>query len=683
MRQILLNSLIATLILLPSFLHAENITAEQVASMSFEQLLSLKVTTPSRFEDKRRDTASSVSTVSETEWRRRGAKRAMDAIRHLPGLYISESFEGTYIPTFRGFGGITSFSGYALKLDGVPINTYNLQTPAFTFLDTPPDTLEQIEVVKGPGSAMYGTDSYNGLIAFKSWDPEEDTTQVLVSAGTFEHHSETARAKHSLGENASLTLIAANTNRSNSDYNFEYTESLSLAPSEDEVEAANFAQSYIAKVTLGDFEFGYYFNDSRRKNLISQPEVLSQGIENGTPVRASSASNLYRFTYETDLSSSYVLEATASHFTARRDFQGPSHGPLGLTADPPSEIYIDRSADRRSMLDVVLKRPFVEGSSTRGLIGYTLDYNDNQFYANGFNTAEVNPLSGKTRRTHSVYTQIEQELFEGDLRLVAGGRYDYYSDFGSQLTPRAAAIYHFLDNSTLKLLYGRAFRAPAMQEQIGTLPVLKGGGSELDPELVDTYEVVFMQGGESFQFGLTGFFNDRKDGIVIGANPTGDAPLRWENSGNSESYGVELDLVANLSDFNVRLTYTAAKARNKGVVDGDEAYRAFPDHILHSAVEYYPSKRVVIGLYNTNYFGQQSLEPLNTGGTYTNGPLPDYWRTDLYGGYTFDALSSELELFLQIEDLFDRGDISASLGSLERGVYGTGIGLTAGIKGTW
>ena len=47
-----------------------------------------------------------------------------------------------------------------------------------------------------------------------------------------------------------------------------------------------------------------------------------------------------------------------------------------------------------------------------------------------------------------------------------------------------------LEDTTLKFLYGRAFRAPSMQEQIGSPPTIRGGGSSLDPELVDKMETI-------------------------------------------------------------------------------------------------------------------------------------------------------------------------------------------------
>jgi iron complex outermembrane receptor protein len=74
--------------------------------------------------------------------------------------------------------------------------------------------------------------------------------------------------------------------------------------------------------------------------------------------------------------------------------------------------------------------------------------------------------------------------------LNAGVRYDYYSAFGSAVNPRAALIYNLFEQTTLKFLYGQAYRSPNAYETdyaaAGYAP-----SHSLEPEHINSYELVW------------------------------------------------------------------------------------------------------------------------------------------------------------------------------------------------
>jgi iron complex outermembrane receptor protein len=116
-----------------------------------------------------------------------------------------------------------------------------------------------------------------------------------------------------------------------------------------------------------------------------------------------------------------------------------------------------------------------------------------------------------------------------------GGRYDHYSDFGGEFSPRAGLSWEFVDNYYLKLLYGRAFRAPTFNELYN--PWM--GNPDLEPETMDTYELSL--GGKllsSLSGQVTLFYSKAKDLILVG-----DPPIWYQtNRGTARSKGVELQL---------------------------------------------------------------------------------------------------------------------------------------------
>jgi iron complex outermembrane receptor protein len=101
-----------------------------------------------------------------------------------------------------------------------------------------------------------------------------------------------------------------------------------------------------------------------------------------------------------------------------------------------------------------------------------------------------------------------------NLRLTVGARYDDYSDFGDSFNPRAGIAWEFISGYDLKLLYGRAFRAPSFLELYNQNNPAFVGNPDLDPEIVDTYELSLgTEITDTFSGRITGFRNEIKDSV--------------------------------------------------------------------------------------------------------------------------------------------------------------------------
>ncbi len=122
-----------------------------------------------------------------------------------------------------------------------------------------------------------------------------------------------------------------------------------------------------------------------------------------------------------------------------------------------------------------------------------------------------------------------------DIRFTIGGRYDRYSDFGGEFSPRAGLTWEYIKGYDLKLLYGHAFRAPSFSEI-----ALKVPDSELDPETIDTYEVSLgADFTSSFSSRGTYYYRVVEDAIT----PTStQAPWYWTNIPvKSRDHGFEIE----------------------------------------------------------------------------------------------------------------------------------------------
>jgi outer membrane receptor for ferrienterochelin and colicins len=133
------------------------------------------------------------------------------------------------------------------------------------------------------------------------------------------------------------------------------------------------------------------------------------------------------------------------------------------------------------------------------------------------------------------------------MTLSAGLRYDHYSNFGGTSNPRLGLIYHLFHPTTLKLLYGTAFRAPEPFEITPDLGAIYDNNLLLKPETIRSVEGVVEQGfGQHFTLSGSVFRNWINDLISLETESNGQ--LVNLNSGRADATGVEVELDGRLAN---------------------------------------------------------------------------------------------------------------------------------------
>jgi len=148
------------------------------------------------------------------------------------------------------------------------------------------------------------------------------------------------------------------------------------------------------------------------------------------------------------------------------------------------------------------------------------------------------------------------------INLTAGVRHDNYSEFGGTTNPRAGLVWGFLENADLKLLYGRAFRAPDFAELYTDNNLANMGNPDLDPETIETYEAgVIFRPSNNFSIDLNYFYNKIDDLIFIDSS---SSPGLFSNGGKQEVDGIELVLRGKYTPDNYwQLAYTHQDPRDR------------------------------------------------------------------------------------------------------------------------
>ncbi|WP_455211888.1 TonB-dependent receptor plug domain-containing protein [Kaarinaea lacus] len=170
------------------------------------------------------------------------------------------------------------------------------------------------------------------------------------------------------------------------------------------------------------------------------------------------------------------------------------------------------------------------------------------------------------------YLSLQDEWFlASDWDLTAGVRYDDYSDFGNTINPRAALVWHPEYNMTTKLLYGRAFRPPSFAELfVKNNPTIEGN-EDLKPEKIETVELVLdYQPTFDLHTTINTFYYEIDDLIEFVGGGTGTARVA-ENVGQQKGYGWEWEAHWLITDsWSIHGNYAWQRAKDKST-DSDVA----------------------------------------------------------------------------------------------------------------
>ncbi|MEO5368167.1 MAG: TonB-dependent receptor plug domain-containing protein, partial [Magnetococcus sp. WYHC-3] len=172
---------------------------DQLMDLELEELLELEVTSASLKTQRLMDVASSVYVIDNAEIRRSGARSLPELLRQVPGLQVAQLDASRWAVSARGFNG-----RYARKLL-VLIDGRSVYNPTFSGVywdaqDLVLEDVERIEVIRGPGATIWGSNAMNGVINIITRSAQQTTGTLLkAGAGNTRHWGGTARHGGPLG----------------------------------------------------------------------------------------------------------------------------------------------------------------------------------------------------------------------------------------------------------------------------------------------------------------------------------------------------------------------------------------------------------------------------------------------------------------------------------------------------
>ncbi|MFH1679270.1 MAG: TonB-dependent receptor [Candidatus Eisenbacteria bacterium] len=198
--------ILVLILLAAGFARAEGPDTLDLAELSLEDLMAIEVTSVSKKAEQLSDAAAAVYVVTGEEIRRSGATTLADALRFVPGVQVARVGSNWWAITSRGFAG--NFANKLLVL----IDGRSVYTPFFAGVywdaqDVLLEDIERIEVIRGPGAALWGANAVNGVINIITKDAGKTTGFFAEdAAGTKEEWIVSKRYGMPLGRSASVRV---------------------------------------------------------------------------------------------------------------------------------------------------------------------------------------------------------------------------------------------------------------------------------------------------------------------------------------------------------------------------------------------------------------------------------------------------------------------------------------------
>ncbi|PPK75730.1 iron complex outermembrane receptor protein [Methylobacter tundripaludum] len=507
------------------------------------------VVTASKMEEHVDKTIATTTVITQDDIQHIGARNLLDVLRLVPGIGITQTQIGIREIEVRGVKTLLS-EKVQIMLNGHPLD-HNLQNAgsAWVYDDLPVDTIKRVEVVRGPGSALYGANAFLAVINIITQNAK-DLNGLHTSAGWGSFDTQQYRA--SWGKQFKNSAEAA------LHFNFTDTNGINSPIPADSlsVQGLNSAAPGKSQLTEGryDLEWQLGYQDFKLDGRYINKKT---GAFFGTATVLSDDRTQQEYSdYFLRLSRTWKIQ---DKFTVDTQLFHDFFSMDNIWQLAPTQFARFGLQDTRTGGEIQANYHLSDAQTLISGFSYAKEQQGNLIDEAGLDPAHLMPIPSTTeeriRRRWGVYFEDVWDPLK-NLRITLGARYDRYSDFGGTFNPRMGFNWEFIKNYSLKFSYGTAYRAPAFGE-LGAVnnPVLLGNPT-LKPEEVKTFEAGIIAHPVA---GLTTQVTYYHSAInrIISLVPDQAAISRYDNKGSLVSEGVELETRYDF-DGNLQGSYISA-----------------------------------------------------------------------------------------------------------------------------
>lgn len=617
--------------------------AGSLETMTLEELMNIPVYAASRHEQTGTEAPASVTIVTSEQIRRYGWRTLTELLGSVRGFYVSKDRNYDYVGV-RGFLRPGDYNLRILQLvDGHRVNDMLYGQSNFgREFPVDVDLIDRVEIVRGPTSSLYGSNAFFAVVNVITRKGEALTGGELSGeAGRYDTYKGRATLGSRLSGGTEYLVSATGFKSQGQDLFFpEFADPATNNGIASGVDGERQAGIF-GSVSLGDFVFQGVYN-SRTKEV---PTASYGTIFNDPRFKTWDDRAWVDLSWRKAFGDR--MEATARVYYDWFHYYGnyPYAGVDNTGGSPAGFTFINKDGARAQWYgaEFLLSRRFGDSHRVTGGVEYR-----NAFQLNQTNYDE-DPyfLYLDDRRSDHLYALFLQDeiTLGGGFTVNAGVRYDHYATFGGSTNPRLAVLWTPRSGTTLKLLFGSAFRAPNAYEMFyNDGGVSQVGNPDLAPETIRTYEAVLEQSvGDKVRFTMTGFHNRIRNLISQETSDPSDpnSPLIFRNLGEVWTTGGEAEIEGRWPGFEGRMSYTYQGTKNR---ETGEALTNSP-------------RQLVKGQFSTSYWRDRIV------------PAVDVWYTgprrtlagNIAGGYSVANFTLSwrkplpwLEASASVYNLFDK-----------------------------
>jgi len=640
--------------LVPIGAYADTGSLETFLSLPLEDLMDVRVGVASNFVETQLQAGSTVAVVTEEQWKKRGARRLMDAVGHLPSTLVLPNWFGAEQIMIRGYANGNNSGGITTLWDGVPMSSAEA-SPQFNRQFINLGTLDRIEMIRGPGSVLHGENAFHGVLSMHAFESETDVTHAEGNVASNHYLHAAARHSQGLGKGVRMHLSAAKTKQADQHKPYNYFD----PPGTSERANKYDSSTAVAKITSDPnrtltWNAGLYWDSIDADGFLGGGTSGSSGLDNRDKGGVDSGITVAKGGVGYKIDANTQAQASVYYWTYDRAYTRST----SLTAD-----LLGTGGAHDGAIKLLLKQQNLFGN-TQWSAAFDLRHQQMDGARRKI-TNTVNVVTADAdlqfhdfhRDIYSLSLDADTHLRDEKIQLRYGARVDKYSDFGTQTTPRLGLIYHSTPATALKLLYGRGFRAPNALEIKGSATIK--GDSNIRAEIIDTVELGYLYKTTNSLTELAVFRSRLKDAISTKpytgpTDPNYTSAFQYFNSDNSQSKGAEASYTLQKNEWTLETSASYVKSENTTL---QQDYHAFPVWILNGGLGYdVPRYATNIFLNGRAYF---DVDDGQIAASYPNpAPLKKYLRGDVH---IVKHIGKQISLTLDVRNVLNRANMVPSI----------------------
>jgi len=536
------------------------IAQEDLSELSIEDLMDIPVFAASKKVQLVSEAPAFVTIVTSNEIGLFGDQTIYEILDRVAGFYYTEDRAYSYLGT-RGFSRPGDYnSRFLILVNGVRINN-SVDDSSGSSRDfvMNPEVIERIEIVRGPGSSLYGTSAFFAVINVITKSAADiDGLDLLAGTGSNGDSRESFTFGHRMDNG--LKIVANGSAFKNDGRSFYF----------EEFDDPTTNNGLTDPESDSEEETKFYLN------LSKGPAVLQAGYSSRTKHDPTGAWDT-QFNDPRNLVKDDILFVDLN-ISKEFSFGWLSNGRVGLNSYKFDGEYLYDYAEEGDPPYLTINKDETRVFTWLGELNFSTEKYKNQMLTLGLearmNTQQLQ-YNYDIEFPDEPYVDDDREslvlgLFgQDEIRLTSnvllnlGLRYDHYETFGGSVNPRVALVATPWNDTTIKFLYGKAFRAPNSYEMYYSDGYLLGN-PELQPEENHSFEFLAEKRiNQNFQV-TAAVYHYTADNLINQEEDPDTGFLQFKNLGNVSAGG--LDLVVDgrtASGISCRASYSYARARDE------------------------------------------------------------------------------------------------------------------------